>query len=359
MKDVGGDTHPCLASCSLQGGLAVGSTILVGDSVPFRNILKLTDAVAANDCVVLLEGESGTGKELLARRIHAHSKRSSEPFIPVSCPAITSSLFESQFYGHVRGAFTGAATDTLGIVRAAEGGTLLLDEIGELPLHLQPKLLRLLQQREVTPVGSSKTIRVDVRFIAATNCNLARRAADGKFRPDLYHRLNVVRIVIPPLRERPEDIELLLDFYLEYYAQLYEMLPYHVNAALRRSLLKYPWPGNVRELCGYVERLYAAKVQPMMPDTADWDDTGLTIRPAAAEVQDEEQEAPIEAPSPNGNGHYAGSERPGSLNLAQAEADMIRRALELTKYNRSAAAKLLQIHRTTLQRKIRLLGLDR
>jgi transcriptional regulator with PAS, ATPase and Fis domain len=327
--------------------------------------LKLTDAVASNDCVVLLEGESGTGKELLARRIHAYSKRSSKPFIPVSCPAITSSLFESQFYGHVRGAFTGAATDTMGIVRAAEGGTLLLDEIGELPLHLQPKLLRLLQQREVTPVGAAKPIGVDVRFVAATNCNLARRAAEGKFRPDLYHRLNVVRIVIPPLRERQDDIELLLDYYLEYYAQLYEMPPYHLNAPLRRSLLRYPWPGNVRELCGYVERLYAAKVSPMMPDAVDWDDAGLAAIPRTTGEEIDEDQAPaatepsLPTPNGNGNGRYAGSERPESLNLAQAEADMIRRALELTKYNRSAAAKLLQIHRTTLQRKIRLLGLDR
>jgi transcriptional regulator with PAS, ATPase and Fis domain len=349
MKDAGGETHPSLASCTVQGSLTVGA-VLVGASAPFRNVLRLADAVAANDCVVLLEGESGTGKELLARRIHTRSKRGRGPFIPVNCPGISSSLFESQFYGHVRGAFTGASSDTLGVVRAAEGGTLLLDEIGELPLHLQPKLLRLLQQREVTPVGASRPIAVDVRFIAATNCYLARRAAEGKFRPDLYHRLNIVRIVIPPLRQRPEDVGLLLDYYLEYYAQLYEMPLCRLSPRLRDSLLKYPWPGNVRELCAYVERLYAAKVDPGDPQTIDWDDRGILTLPVdetAAEDQDEDaaEVEPVKDP-------------PESLNLAQAEADMIRRALELTRYNRSAAAKLLQIHRTTLHRKIRALGLD-
>ncbi|MCJ7544938.1 MAG: sigma 54-interacting transcriptional regulator [Phycisphaerae bacterium] len=348
MKDAGGEIHPGLAGCTLQGGLAV-STVLIGASVPFREVLRLADAVAANDCIVLLEGESGTGKELLARRIHARSRRSSGPFIPVNCPGISSSLFESQFYGHVRGAFTGAATDTLGVVRAAEGGTLLLDEIGELPLHLQPKLLRLLQQREVTPVGASRPIAVDVRFVAATNSNLARRAAAGKFRPDLYHRLNIVRIVIPSLRQRPEDIALLLDYYLDYYAQLYEMPVCRLSPRLRDSLLRYPWPGNVRELCAYVERLYAAKMAPAAPQAVDWDDRGVAILPSDESVAQED------APPSDEPGKDDGE----SLNLAQAEADMIRRALELTRYNCSAAAKLLQIHRTTLHRKIRALGLDR
>jgi len=171
--------------------------------------------VAPNDCVVLLEGESGTGKELLARLLHVASSRAGGPFIPVNCPGVSETLFESQFYGHVRGAFTGATTDTLGAVRSAHGGTLLLDEVGELPLHLQPKLLRLLQEREVTPVGASRPMPVDIRFVAATNRSLARCVAEGAFRADLYHRLNIVRIEIPPLRSRPEDIEPLLDYYID------------------------------------------------------------------------------------------------------------------------------------------------
>jgi transcriptional regulator with PAS, ATPase and Fis domain len=200
-----------------------GGHVLVGKSLLFQQVLSVVDAVAGNDCVVLLEGESGTGKELVARRIHELSRRAQGPFIPVNCPGIGESLFESQFYGHVKGAFTGATTDTLGVVRASKGGTLLLDEVGELDLHLQPKLLRLLQEREVTPVGASKPIPVDARFIASTNRSLAKCVAEGVFRNDLYHRLNVVRIEIPPLRSRPEDIEQLLDYYLQYFSDRYKM----------------------------------------------------------------------------------------------------------------------------------------
>ncbi|MCK4601507.1 MAG: sigma-54-dependent Fis family transcriptional regulator, partial [Phycisphaerae bacterium] len=246
---------------------------LIGVSPLFKQVLSVVDAVAANDCVVLLEGESGTGKELLARRIHYGSVRLDNPFIPVNCPGISETLFESQFYGHVKGAFTGANTDTLGVVRAAEGGTLLLDEVGELPLHLQPKLLRLLQEREVTPVGASRPIPVNTRFVASTNRSLAKSVSEGKFRSDLYHRLNVVRIVVPPLRNRPEDIEPLLDYYLEFYAKHYNMPIRELSKSLRNRLRGYPWSGNVRELCGYIERLYAANVPPMPPTTFNtWDD---------------------------------------------------------------------------------------
>ncbi|MHC4983076.1 MAG: sigma 54-interacting transcriptional regulator, partial [Planctomycetota bacterium] len=184
-------------------------------------MLRVIDAVAPNDCIVLLEGESGTGKELLARRIHFKSPRREGPFIPANCPGITESLFESQFFGHLKGAFTGATVETLGVVRAAEGGTLLLDEVGELPYHLQPKILRLLQENEVTPVGASIPIPVDVRFVASTNRNLVKAVMEGQFRSDLYHRLNVVRVEVPPLRSRPQDIQPLLDYYLTYYAEQY------------------------------------------------------------------------------------------------------------------------------------------
>ncbi len=220
---------------------------LVGGSCLFKQILSIADSVATNDCIVLIEGESGTGKELLARRIHMRSHRHASPFIPVNCPGISESLFESQFFGHVRGAFTGADCNTLGAVRASEGGTLMLDEIGELPLHMQPKLLRLLQQREVTPVGSSRPIPVNTRFIAATNQDLARRVSEATFRADLYHRLNIVRIIIPPLRNRIEDIDPLLDYYLEYFARRYNTVSRQLGQMLRNQLREYPWPGNVRE----------------------------------------------------------------------------------------------------------------
>ncbi|HPS52992.1 MAG TPA: sigma-54 factor interaction domain-containing protein, partial [Phycisphaerae bacterium] len=187
----------------VQAGWDCEEQKLVGGSPAFKQLLAVVDSVACNNCIVLLEGESGTGKELIAQRIHEKSARAKHPFIPVNCPAVSETLFESQFYGHVKGSFTGAASDTLGMVRAADGGTLFLDEIGELPIHLQPKLLRLLQEKEVTPVGDTKTYKVDVRFVAATNRSLAKAVADGRFRRDLYHRLNVVRVHVPPLRQRP------------------------------------------------------------------------------------------------------------------------------------------------------------
>ncbi len=338
----GGEKATHFADRLPQNGVEDG-TQLVGVSPSFREILTLTDFVATNDCTVLLEGESGTGKELLARRIHFRSPRRDGPFIPVNCPGISESLFESQFYGHVQGAFTGATTDTLGIVRAAEGGTLLLDEVGELQFSLQAKLLRLLQEREVTPVGAATPISVDVRFIAATNCSLVSRIADGTFRTDLYHRLNVVRIEIPPLRVRPEDIEPLLDYYLEYYSQQYRAPVRRLSEHLRRILREYPWYGNVRELCCYVERLYAANLPPAPPTFDIWDDAyrhPKPIEPAPGRM------SPID-------------HSPVYCSLAEIEAHAIRTALESTGYNRSAAARLLNIHRSTLLRKIRLLGFDK
>ncbi len=318
-------------------------SVLIGVSALFRQVLSVVDAVATNDCVVLLEGESGTGKELLARRIHAHSDRAKGTMIPVNCPGISETLFESQFYGHIRGAFTGAATDTLGVVRAADGGTLLLDEVGELPLHLQPKLLRLLQEREVTPVGASKPISIDARFIAATNRSLARQVALGEFRADLYHRLNIVRIEIPPLRSRPEDVDPLLDYYVVHFAEQYNMPQCVLSDRLRKSLREYHWPGNVRELCAYIERLYAANLPPMPPTSAEWNDgyvpTPKLIEPAPGRM-------PLE------------DHTPVCCSLAEAQAKAIRSALEAAGHNRSAAARMLEIHRSTLLRKMRHFGLD-
>ena len=313
---------------------------LIGVSQLFRQVLSVLSSVADNDCIVLLEGESGTGKELLARLLHAASGRADGPFIPVNCPGISETLFESQFYGHVKGSFTGASTDTLGVVRAAHGGTLLLDEVGELALHLQPKLLRLLQEREVTPVGASRPIQVDTRFIAATNRSLAKCVAKGTFRSDLYHRINIVRIEVPPLRSRREDIEPLLDYYLGHYAAQYRMPACVLSPTLRFRLLEYPWPGNVRELCAYIERLYAANLPPMPPESYGWDAT----------------ESDPNAVDPPPDRMPLG--KPVCCTLAESEANTIRNALIATRDNRSAAARVLSIHRSTLLRKMRLHGLD-
>ncbi len=345
-----------------------GTACLVGGSSAFRQLLNTIDAVAGNGCVVLLEGESGTGKELLALRIHENSPRSGNPFIPVNCPAVAESLFESQFYGHVKGSFTGAQGDTLGMVRAAEGGTLFLDEIGELPLHLQPKLLRLLQEKEVTPVGGTKAIRVNVRFVAATNRSLARAVAQGQFRRDLYHRLNIVRIQIPPLRHRPDDIKLLLDYYLDYYAAEYDTAVRKLDDDVYESLLRYSWPGNVRELCGWVESLYAANIPAVPPGGDIWDDhyaTGNTKQPVIAEAvaraleythSNEKQTATIATPKQPLP--IATQKSIEVSSLAETEANAISQALLQSKNNRSIAAKLLNIHRTTLLRKMKLYGIE-
>lgn len=343
--DGGGDTHTHSALGSpLVGGRS--GVHLIGTSPLFQQVLRIVDAVATNDCVVLLEGESGTGKELVARRIHRRGPRADRPFIPVNCAAISDTLFESQFYGHIKGAFTGAATSTLGVVRAAEGGTLLLDEVGELPLHLQPKLLRLLHEREITPVGAAKPLTVDARFIASTNRSLAKRVSRGGFRSDLYHRLNIVRIEIPPLRTRPGDIEPLLDYYLDHYAALYKRPRRQLGRRLRDCLCEYPWPGNVRELCGYLERLYAADLPPMPPKLGVWDNR-------YGEPADREplRTAPDRMP-------FDQTTTPVGCSLAEAERQAIKNALTLTGYNRSAAARLLQIHRSTLIRKIKAYELN-
>ena len=334
-------------SVPLSETFAVAQEGIVSVSRLFKKILELADSVAQNECVVLLEGESGTGKELLARRIHYRSARAKGPFIPVNCPAITDTLFESQFFGHVRGAFTGAFDQTLGAVRAADGGTLLLDEIGDLPFQLQSKLLRLLQEREVTPVGASQPISVNARFIASTNRNLSHLVSEGAFRADLYHRLNIVKIQVPPLRDRPEDIDPLLDHYLNYFAIQYSSPLKKIDESIRQKLRTYPWLGNVRELCGYIERLYAANLTPAAPGFCSW-------------VAPHDNDHP-RLQSLNERGHYAHeqSEANGdNLDLTQNEANTIRRALQITNHNHSAAARMLNIHRSTLLRKIRFLGLE-
>ncbi len=302
--------------------------------------MAIADAVATNDCIVLIEGESGTGKELLARHVHVKSRRQNGPFIPVNCAGISESLFESQFFGHVRGAFTGAVSETLGVVRAAEGGTLLLDEVSEIPLHLQAKLLRLLQEKEVIPVGGTRPVPADVRFIATTNVSLQRAVESRRFRPDLYHRLNIVRIEVPPLRCRTEDIDSILDYYLKFYADEYSMTVRVLGDGIRQQIRDYCWPGNVRELCNYVERLYAADLPPLPPTLV------TTWLEDARHVQDH---PPLE-PGPGRITEI--NDKPLTYTLAEAERSAILTALKRTGWNRSAAARLLEVHRSTLLRKI-------
>ena len=304
---------------------ATGVPIIVGVSKAIRDVLQLVDQVAVTDCCVLIEGESGTGKELIARRLFAKSQRANRPFIPVNCAGISESLFESQFFGHVRGAFTGAEQTMLGVFRTAEGGTVFLDEICEFPLSLQPKLLRVLQEHEVMPVGKPLPVKVDTRFLAGSNQNLAEMVRQGTFRRDLYHRLNIVRIQLPALRERPDDISPLLDHFLLVAADRYHRPPAVLAPQVRAMLTGYPWPGNIRELSAWVERLYVTGLSPeiLLDMLLGESDTTGPYGPA------------------------------GQLTLKQAERQTIAQAMEHANFNQRKAARMLQVHRATLARKLR------
>jgi transcriptional regulator with GAF, ATPase, and Fis domain len=229
---------------------------LLGESIAMRRLFGLLEHVARTDATVLIEGETGTGKELIAEALHEESLRSGGPFVVFDCSGVQASVLESELFGHVRGAFTGAVADRVGAAEAADGGTLFLDEIGELPLELQPKLLRLLEQREVRPVGQSKARTVDLRIIAATNRSLSKQVERGRFREDLYYRLAVVVAVAPPLRERMEDVPMLVEHFFREFARR-ERSDRILTPSLMSSFTARSWSGNVRELRNAVERSIA------------------------------------------------------------------------------------------------------
>ena len=227
---------------------------MVGESPGFQEVLKAIQVVGPTDSAVLIQGETGTGKELVAHAIHDQSRRSQRSFVEVNCAAIPATLLESELFGHEKGAFTGAIAQKVGRFELAHQGTLFLDEIGEIPLELQPKLLRVLQQQEFERLGSNRTLRVDVRIIAATNRHLQQMVEDGKFRSDLYYRLNVFPLTVPPLRERREDIELLIRFFTQRYARKLNRTIEEIPAPALEALIRYDWPGNIRELQNVIER---------------------------------------------------------------------------------------------------------
>ncbi len=299
-------------------------------------IVALIDRIVDYDTTVLITGETGTGKELVARTIHSKSRRKDAPFVPVNCGAIPEGLMESELFGHIKGAFTDAVRTRNGLFHEADGGTIFLDEVGELPKELQVKLLRVLQEGEVRRVGDTKTTKVDVRVIAATSRDLEEEIKKGRFREDLYYRLNVIPIKVPPLRERRADIELLAGFFLERYSRRYSKKLQGISPRAMELLLAYHWPGNVRELENVMER--------------------------AVILEDKEVITPESLPILKEKEYKETKDRDyPTLSIKKAEEELekrlIKRALEITGGNRTKAAKLLEISHRALLYKIKNYGL--
>lgn len=303
---------------------------IVGQSSALRNVLRLVETVAPSDSTVLLLGETGTGKELIARAIHDRSRRQSRTFVKLNCAAIPTGLLESELFGHERGAFTGAITQKLGRLELADEGTLFLDEVGDIPLEIQPKLLRALQEREFERLGSTRTKKVNVRLVAATNRDLDRMIENGEFRQDLYYRLNVFPIRIPPLRERPEDIPLLVRYFAQKYGRRMEKQIESIPAAALKKLSTWHWPGNIRELENFVERAVILT-------------HGTALEVPVSELK------------------RLGSALPAPSARDNSERDEILRVLRETKgrvAGPNGAANRMGIKRTTLISRMKKLGID-
>jgi DNA-binding NtrC family response regulator len=269
---------------------------IVGTSAPLRNVLNQVEVVAPTDSTVLLLGETGTGKEIIARAVLNVSSRSNRPFVKLNCAAIPSGLLESELFGHEKGAFTGAVSQKIGRFELANGGTLFLDEVGDIPLELQPKLLRVLQEQEFERLGSTRTVRVDVRLIAATNRDLEQMVAEKQFREDLYFRLNVFPIRIPPLRERSEDISLLVQYYVDKYSQRMNKRIDVVPEETMAALCRYSWPGNIRELQNLIER--AVIMTPgnvLQIQVSDLQESNRTLSTMAGTLEDVERQRILQA----------------------------------------------------------------
>lgn len=290
---------------------------VLGQNASIRKIARHAERAAEVECTVLISGETGTGKELWAKSIHSGGQRASKPFVPVNCAALTATLAESQLFGHEKGAFTGAAGRSLGVFRAAEGGVVFLDEVGEMPLELQPKLLRVLQQREVTPVGASHPEIVNVQIVAATNRDLEQEVAEGRFREDLFYRLNMVELRVPALRDRVEDIPEFIEFFSQKFSAQYNRPHWKPNAETLREFCSFSWPGNIRQLSHIIEQAYVLDCEPSLPNSA--------------------------------------SDTRGDLNLpfmdlGKLRATAVRQALAATRGHKGKAAKLLGVHANTLTR---------
>jgi transcriptional regulator with GAF, ATPase, and Fis domain len=304
---------------------------LIGNSPSFNSVLEVVKAIASRHCPVIITGETGVGKEMFARQIHAASNRAANVFVPVDCTTLTGQLFESQLFGHTRGAFTSAVDSTLGFFRAADKGTIFLDEISEIPLELQAKLLRVLQERRVTPLGSTKAFSVDVRVLCATCKDLQDMVKKGAFRSDLYYRLDVVRLEIPPLRHRKEDILPLAEYFLDNQSAFYGEHPKVLSEDVKRLMFNYAWPGNVRELANAIERAYV-----LTPG----DEIQSSVLPFEIIIAD----------SPS----YPKDQLP---TLDEVKRRVITKTLEYTKGRKIAAARILGIERRQLNRMLQKLDI--
>jgi DNA-binding NtrC family response regulator len=291
---------------------------VLGSNPKVNRIARHVERAADVECTVLVSGETGTGKELWARLLHRLGPRRDKPFVPVNCAALTATLAESQLFGHEKGAFTGAAGRSLGVFRAAEGGIVFLDEVGEMPLELQPKLLRVLQQHEVTPVGSPIPVQVDVQVVAATNRDLEQEVVDGRFREDLYYRLNMVEFHVPPLRHRVDDIPHFVEYFSRKFAARYARPLWKPTHETLRQFCEYRWPGNVRQLANIIEQAYVLDCEPRLPD-----------RPSNNRLA--EAALPI-------------------MDLARLRRIAVRQALQATRGHKGRAARLLGVHPNTMTR---------
>jgi DNA-binding NtrC family response regulator len=307
---------------------------IIGTSEEMQKVFKMVDRVAESDATILIQGESGTGKELIAREIHYRSKRANGPFVSINCGAIPRDLLESNLFGHVKGSFTGAVRDSMGLFQVAENGTFFLDEIGEMPHATQVKLLRALQEREIIPVGGTQPVKIDCRLVAATNADLEKETAEGRFRADLYYRLNVIPIKLPPLRHRRDDIPLLVDHFLKRHMQNGS------DKAIAKEaldvLMKYDWPGNVRELENVMERVLILDDSGVI-ETEDLPDN---IRFG------HQQRGSLVIDSPN-------------MTLEELEKEYILKVLQHTSGQKKRASEILGINASTLYRKLIAYGLER
>ena len=327
---------------------------IIGESAVLRRALSQVELAAPAGTTVLVLGETGTGKEIIARAIHNLSPRRDRTFVRVNCAAIPAGLLESELFGHERGAFTGAVAQKVGRFEFADGGTIFLDEVGDLPLELQPKLLRVLQEQEFERLGGNRTIRVDVRVVAATNSDLAQLVAEKKFRSDLYYRLNVFPILLPPLRDRPEDVPLLVRYFVQKFSRRQNKTVAYIPAPVMDALVNYPWPGNVRELENLIER--AVLLSP-----------GKELRVPVAELQEFSRAsafatAPLDLPRPLQPSPSPSAPFAPLSTLDDAQRQHILDVLRQTRWRIAGprgAAAILGVKRTTLQARMRKLGIHR